>query len=101
MKLIERIKLSDFFTSLKAPKYILGTTYTLSLAFFESVIYPHIGTSKLKHCLILCDPIGYYRAMTEGPALLGAAQRYLAVPAPSSGSFHAKVWLLIDERELL
>lgn len=100
MKEIGRLPLSEFFRALKAPQYVLGTTYTVSLAFFESAVYPHIGTSKLKHCLILCDSLGYRRAMTEGPALLGVGQRYLMVPAPSSGSFHAKVWLVVDEQQL-
>lgn len=99
MTAIESIKLSEVFRLVPKPKYVLGTTYTLSLAFFESVVFPFIDRSRLKSCLILCDPIGYHNALTEAAALQSAAQDYLVLPAPSSGSFHPKVWLILGEAE--
>ena len=96
---IESIKLSEVLRLIPKPKYVLGTTYTLSLAFFESVVFPFIDRSKLKSCLILCDAVGYQRALTEAAALQGAAQDYMVVSAPVSGSFHSKVWLIVGEGE--
>ncbi|MBT3289092.1 MAG: hypothetical protein HN904_26670 [Victivallales bacterium] len=52
---IESVKLPEFLKSVKKPKYVLGTTYTLSLAFFESVVFPHIDRSRLKSCVLICD----------------------------------------------
>ncbi len=97
---VDAIKLSDFFRIVKKPRYVLGTTYTLSLAFFESVVLPYVDRSQLHRCLIVCDTIGYQRAMSEGPALQGAGQNYLVAPAPFKGSFHSKVWIVIGENEL-
>jgi len=99
MKGISQIKLSDVFKLVPKPRYVLGTSYSLSLAFFESVVFPCIGRSDLRSCLILCDCLGYQRALTEGPALQGAAQDYLVVPAPLSDCFHPKVWIVVGEAE--
>ena len=66
---IESIKLSDVLRLVPKPRYVLGTTYTLSLAFFESVVFPFMDRDKLKSCLILCDTVGYQRAFTEAAAL--------------------------------
>src|SRR5271165_2152721 len=99
MNTLEQIKLSDVFTSLRKPKYILGTTYTLSLAFFESVLLQYIDRSNLVSCLIVCDSIGYERALTEGAALQGAAQDYQVARAPVAGCFHPKVWIIIGGEE--
>ena len=96
---IEQVKLSEFFRSVKKPRYILGTTYTLSLAFFESVVFSCIERRDLKYCLIVTDSNGYHRALDEGAALQGAAQGYMVVPAPVPGCFHAKIWLVIGESE--
>ncbi len=96
---IEQVKLSEFFSSVKKPRFVLGTTYTLSLAFFESVVFPVIPRRDLKHCVIISDSHGYHRSLDEGGALQGAAQSYMVVPAPISGCFHAKVWLLLGESE--
>ncbi|SRR6266568_804765 len=84
-------------SSIPKPKYVLGTTYTLSLAFFESVVFPFIDCSRLKSCLILCEPIGYHNALTGAAALQSAARDYLVLPAPSPGSFHRKVRLVLGE----
>jgi hypothetical protein len=92
--------LSEFFKSIKKPKYVLGTTYTLSLAFFESVVFPYINRSELKSCLIISDALGYNRALEESSALMGAGQSYLVVPAPVPGCFHAKVWLVASDDEV-
>src|SRR3989442_1421728 len=96
---IEQVKLSEFFRSVKKPRYVLGTTYTLSLAFFESVVYSCIERRELKYCLIISDAHGYNRSLDEGTALQGAAQGYMVVPSPVPGCFHPKVWLLIGEEE--
>ena len=98
---INSIPLSDFFKLVKKPRFVLGTTYTLSLAFFESVIFqkPLIDRSHLRSCLIICDPLGYRRALDEAKALQHAGQNYMAVPAPVADCFHSKVWLLIGEDE--
>ncbi len=96
---IEFIKLSEIFGLVSKPKFVLGTTYTLSLAFFESVIFPDIQRSHLKSCLILCDAIGHHHALSEAAALQGAAQDYMVVAAPVPGAFHSKVWLIIGEGE--
>lgn len=101
MKEVSRIKLSEIFKRIARPRYVLGTTYTLSLAFFESAVFPFIGRSEMRSCLIVCDSIGYHRALSEGAALQGAAQDYLVVPAPFSGSFHPKVWIVVGEREVV
>jgi hypothetical protein len=97
---MESVELSEFFKSVKKPKYVLGTTYTLSLAFFESVVFPHIDRSRLKSCVLICDDVGYRRSLSESPALQGAAQSYLVVPAPWPGCFHPKVWVLVSESEV-
>ena len=55
-----KIKLSEFFR-LFAPTHILGTTYTISLAFFESVVFPFITKDNLNKCVIICDRIGFQR----------------------------------------
>lgn len=96
---IEQVKLSEFFRSVKKPRYVLGTTYTLSLAFFESIVYSCIERRELKYCLIISDAHGYHRSLEEGTALQSAAQGYMVVPAPVPGCFHPKVWLLIGEDE--
>lgn len=97
---IDAIKLSDFFKLVDKPKYILGTTYTLSLAFFESVVLPQINRTNLRGCVIICDSLGYHRALTEGAALQGAGQAYTVVPAPVKGSFHPKVWISVSDTDL-
>lgn len=94
-ELIDSLKLSEIFASLK-PSHVLGTTYTLSLTFFESVVWPYIDKSKLKRCLILCDQFGYHQAMFEAASLRHASTSYMALPVFSKGSFHPKVWMLSD-----
>ena len=101
MNVIESIELPDVLGLIVKPRYILGTTYTLSLAFFESAVFPNFKRDQLKSCLIICDALGYHNALTEAPALQGAAQDYLVVPAPVSGSFHAKVWIVVGDGEFL
>jgi hypothetical protein len=88
--------LSDFFRLL-SPRYILGTTYTISLAFFEALVYPEIDRTELRRCLILCDQAGFRRATVEASGLRGASREYMAVCTPATGSFHPKVWILVEE----
>jgi hypothetical protein len=90
------LPLSDFFGLLR-PRYILGTTYTMSLAFFEALVYPEIDRTDLRRCLILCDRTGFQRATVEASGLRGASREYMAVCTPATGSFHPKVWILIEE----
>jgi len=62
MRTIDSIRLSDVLQLVPKPKYVLGTTYTMSLAFFESVVLPYIDTSALRSIVIVCDRLGYQRA---------------------------------------
>lgn len=97
---MESVKLSDVLGLIQKPRYVLGTTYSLSLAFFESVVLPSFGDPSALHgCLIICDGLGYRRALSEGAALLGAGQDYVVVPAPMSDAFHSKVWLVLGDEE--
>ena len=95
-----RERLTKFFQAIK-PEYVLGTTYTLSLAFFESVIFPVVSKERLRKCLILCDSKGYERAMAEATALRAATRDYLVATVPAKASFHAKVWLLVNHTQLV
>src|SRR5258708_21821819 len=81
-------------------QYLLGTTYTLSLAFFESVVFPNLGRTTLRKSVILCDGFGFRRAIDEAPALEGAGQDYIVEPI-SERCLHAKVWMVIGEREAI
>lgn len=99
MQVVESIKLREVLELVSKPRYVLGTTYTLSLAFFESAIFPEFSRERLKSCLIIADSLGYHNALTEAAALQGAAQDYMIVRAPISGSFHPKVWLVIGDTE--
>lgn len=96
---IPRIKLSDFFNFPK-PKYILGTTYTLSLAFFESLIWYDIKKDHLHRCIILCDQKGFRRAVSEAGALRHAANSYMVATAPLTHAFHPKVWILLSDDKI-
>lgn len=97
MKSFDAIALSEVLKLVPRPRYVLGTTYTLSLAFFESVVFPCIDRSQLRQCLIVADRLGYQRAFDEGAALLGAGQDYAVERSPMPDTFHAKVWLLLGE----
>lgn len=97
---IPQERLSTFF-GLLAPEYVLGTTYTISLAFFESVVFPCIkDRSRLKRCILFCDRNGFQRATSEATALRGASREYMVVTAPTAGRFHPKLWLLIGDSQL-
>jgi hypothetical protein len=96
---IPQEKLKKFF-GLFAPEYVLGTTYTISLAFFESVVFPCINRSRLKRCILFCDRKGFQRATSEATALRGASREYMVVTAPTKWRFHPKLWLLIGESQL-
>lgn len=96
---MQKVKLSSFFSSLK-PKYLLGTTYTLSLTFFESVVWPTIPKGNLDNCLILCDHLGYRRAMSEAGTLRDIGARYFVVPISAQGKFHPKVWIAANDEKV-
>jgi hypothetical protein len=91
----ERIKLSEFF-SLFEPTHILGTTYTVSLTFFESVVFPYVKKGALRKCVILCDQFGFRRAMVEAGSLNRVSSSYMVVVPPASRTLHAKVWLMLN-----
>lgn len=95
---VPQLPLKEFFR-LFAPTYVLGTTYTLSLAFFEGLIYPEIKRTHLRRCLVLCDKLGFQRATVESSALRAVGREYMAVCAPTRHSFHPKVWLMIGDGE--
>ena len=97
--LIQSVKLGDVLKAVVKPKHILGTTYTLSLAFFESIVFPCLDRAALKSCLIIADSFGYSRALEEAPALQGAGQDYMIARAPALGCFHAKVWIIVGDSE--
>jgi len=94
---VEQVELSDVFRLVSKPKFVLGTTYTLSLAFFESVLWQYINRSNLASCLIIADPNGYDRSITEGGALQRAGQDYQVVRAPIPACFHPKVWIFVGD----
>ncbi|MBC7753691.1 MAG: hypothetical protein H7Z71_05605 [Moraxellaceae bacterium] len=98
MSEINRIPLSDFF-ELFSPTHILGTSYTLSLAFFESTVFSRINKEKLEKCMILADSLGVARAFQEAPALRSAGKDYVVTAVPCKGSFHPKVWIMFNEVE--
>lgn len=99
MKPYEAVQLSQVLKVISKPKYILGTTYSLSLAFFEANVFPLFRRSDLESCLIICDQLGYQHALSECPALMGAGQDYAVTYAPVTGCFHPKVWLVLGEGE--
>jgi len=85
-----------------SPTYLLGTTYTLSLAFFESVVFPHVKKKNLSKCLIICDQFGFKNTISEATALREASKSYIAIDAPTIHKFHPKVWLMLsDDRAAL
>lgn len=102
MAAVPRVALSEFFKSF-SPTYVLGTTYTVSLAFFEGLVLPEIDRARLRRCLLLCDRVGFQRALVEASALRFVGRDYMAVCAPTPYSFHPKVWLMLgaDEAALL
>jgi hypothetical protein len=102
MTAVPRVPLPEFFRSF-SPIYVLGTTYTVSLAFFEGRVLPEIDTTQLRRCLLLCDRVGFQRALVEASALRCVGRDYMAVCAPAVHTFHPKVWFMIgaDEAALL
>ena len=79
---VPQIPLKEFL-KLFAPTYVLGTTYTISLAFFEALVFPEISRKNLRRCLILCDKVGFQRATVESSALRSAGREYMAICAPA------------------
>src|SRR5437879_1054671 len=96
---LQRIKLNEVFKLVPKPRYVVGTTYTLSLAFFESVVLPSIDRSALRRCVILVDRFGFKRALDEATALESAGQNYVVATPPTSRCLHAKVWLIMNDSE--
>src|SRR5436190_17861673 len=101
MKEVESIELRQALRAVAKPRFILCTTYTLSLAFFESVVFHCFNRTHLKSCLIIADSFGYSQALSEAGALQGAAQDYMVAQAPLSGAFHPKVWLILGDEEVV
>src|SRR6516225_153504 len=99
MASIPKLKLSEFFQCLK-PTHVLGTTYKVSLAFFEGLVLPQINQERLHRCLILCDPVGFQQSLIEASALRRVTRDYMAVCVPASHAFHPKVWLMVNTAEV-
>jgi hypothetical protein len=99
MASIPKLKLSEFFRYLK-PTHVLGTTYKVSLVFFEGLVLPQINQERLHRCLILCDPVGFQQSLMEASALRRVTSDYMAVCVPASHAFHAKVWLMVNPEEV-
>lgn len=98
METLTTVPLSDFF-GLFAPKFLIGTTYTASLAFFESVVLPKIDRSRLHGAVIIGDEFGFANATAEASALVDVTTTYSMVLAPHGKSFHAKVWIMATDDE--
>src|SRR4029077_9131792 len=98
MAAVPQLPLSEFFQTF-SPTYVLGTTYTVSLAFFEGLVFPEIDRTGLRRCLLLCDRVGFQRALVEASALRLVGRAYMDVCAPQPHNFHPKVWLMIGENE--
>jgi hypothetical protein len=96
MAAVPRVPLPEFFRAF-SPTYVLGMTYTVSLAFFEAMVFPEIARTRLRRCLVLCDRVGFHRALVEASALRHVGREYMAMCAPTPHSFHPKVWLLIND----
>lgn len=94
------LPLSDIF-GLFPPTHVVGTTYTLSLAFFEAIVWPKLKRSALRSCVVLADPHGFRSSLVEAAALRGVGRDYLAaaVPLVGGGAFHPKVWMLVGDGE--
>jgi hypothetical protein len=99
MPSIPRLKLSEFFQCLK-PTHVLGTTYTVSPAFFEGLVLPEISRERLRRCLILCDSKGFQQSLMEASALRGVGRDYMAICVPTQHAFHPKVWLMVNPNEV-
>jgi len=98
LETLTTVPLSTFF-ELFAPKYLIGTTYTASLAFFESVVLPKIDRSRLQGAVIIGDEFGFANATTEASALVHVTTTYSMVLAPHGNNFHAKVWIMATDDE--
>ncbi|MDO3376540.1 hypothetical protein [Geoalkalibacter halelectricus] len=96
---IEQISLLDFF-KFKAPTHLLGTTYTVSLMFFESAVWPSVDKTRLKRCLVLCDKEGFRRAAYEASGLKEVSLSYMAIPVPTERTFHPKFWIAVNNKEV-
>ena len=100
MRELPQRPLSEFFDHID-PIYVLGTTYSISPAFFEGLVFPQIGKENLRRCLLLCDRTGFQRAVVEASALRQVSREYMIARTPAKYSFHSKVWLLIGEEQVV
>lgn len=96
---IKKVSLAEFF-KFSSPTHILGTTYTISTMFFESVVWPLIDKSRLERCLLLCDKAGFKRASFEAIGLKDASISYMVIPVPTERTFHPKVWLMANQKHV-
>lgn len=99
MAKVDSWKLTEFFKRF-APRYLLGTTYTASPAFFETTVLPKIDRSKLEGAVVLCDPKGFRMASQEVGALRSVSKIYSLVYPHIRGAFHPKVWIMADSERL-
>ena len=100
MSSIAETPLCDVFKQI-APTHVLGTTFTISLAFFETFVWPHIPKEQLRRCLLLCDPNGFRAARDEAGAVRGVGREYMAACPPFHHAFHPKAWALLAPEETI
>lgn len=77
------------------------TTYTLSLAWFETYLLRPLERLGLRRAAVLADPLGIADSLRER-LVNGPGVRYALEPMTAAGAFHAKVAILwADDRLLL
>ena len=87
------IPVADVLTSLPIEGAVF-TTYTLSLAWFETHLLRALERSGAQQILLLADPVGINTSLREG-LVTGPGVRYAVEPVEApNGAFHAKVGVL-------
>ncbi len=77
------------------------TTFTLSLAWFETYLLRALERAGAKQILLLADPVGVNASLGEG-LVTGTGVRYAVEPVDApNGAFHAKVGILWSRDSLV
>lgn len=77
------------------------TTFTLSLAWFETHLLRSLERAGAKQVLLLADPVGVNASLGEG-LVTGPGVRYSIEPVEApNGAFHAKVGILWSRESLV
>lgn len=82
------------------PEVALFTTYTLSLAWFETYLLRPLERAGLRRAALLADPVGVTDAGRER-LVAGPGVRYALEAVRAAGSFHPKVAVLWAPARLL